>query len=100
MQKRGAFQPDFDEGGAHAWQHVFHESLVDVANDVLLILTFYKEFHQFIILEHGHPLFHGVDVHDYIGIEFTFFHIKVLWVGFGGSLSSVQKGRNRATDGV
>jgi len=76
MQKGSAFQPDLDEGGAHAGQYVLHNAFVDIAHGILLILTLHKELHQPVIFQHRHAFFQRMDVDDDLGIYIVLAHIN------------------------
>jgi hypothetical protein len=62
IQKGVALQPDVDERGVHARQHILHHAFVDIADDALTTLE--AQFHQLPVLQNGDSRLAGRDIHQ------------------------------------
>jgi hypothetical protein len=62
IQKGVALQPDVDERGVHARQHILHHAFVDIADDALAPLE--AQFHQLPVLQNGDSRLAGRDIHQ------------------------------------
>jgi hypothetical protein len=62
IQKGVALQPDVDERGVHAGQHILHQAFVDIADDALAPLE--AQFHQLPVLQNGDSRLAGRDIHQ------------------------------------
>ncbi len=65
VKERIAFESDVDEGGLHSGQDPHHASLVNVADDSLMLFsTFNVELSDLVVFNDRNFLFASVDAHD------------------------------------
>ena len=75
VEKAVALEPDVDEGGLHAGQHLRHPALVDVADDAAVPLPFHEDFSHKVVFEDRHNRLVAVGGDDHLLV-----HSRTPWV--------------------